>query len=138
MRSTSKIRKTRAERKGSKQHRYVTTTSLCSGDARRLAGRDLTEHTHMCMERKAMIMDTIQGNVEQHTNELELLFTLELHYQGPIELAPIGDKVGQVVGGGDGTLIGQRVRGMVRWSNYETTGEDQVCAWQVPGVIETH
>ncbi len=85
-----------------------------------------------------MIMDTIQGNVEQHTNELELLFTLELHYQGPIELAPIGDKVGQLVGGGDGTLIGPRVRGTVRWSNYETTGEDQVCALQVPGVIQTH
>src|SRR5713226_9468996 len=103
MRSTSKIRKTRAERKGSKQHRCVTTTSLCSGDARRLSGRDLTEHKYICMERKAMIMETIQGNVEQRTNELELLFTLELHYQGPIELAPIGDKVGTLVGGGDGT-----------------------------------
>jgi len=30
------------------------------------------------------------------------------------------------------------VRGTVRWSNYETTGEDQVCALQVPGVIQTH
>src|SRR5712692_9245463 len=92
----------------------------------------------MYMERKVMIMETIQGNVEQRTNELELLFTLELHYQGPIELAPIGDKVGTLVGGGDGTLTGPRVRGTVRWSNYETTGEDQVCALQVPGVIQTH
>src|SRR6266849_9275360 len=116
----------------------VTTTPRCSGDARRLAGRVLTEHTHMYMERKAMIMETIQGNVEQFTNELELLFTLELHYQGPIELAPIGDKVGQLVGGGDGTLTGPRVRGTVRWSNYETTAEDLVCALQVPGVIQTH
>jgi len=90
------------------------------------------------MERKVMIMETIQGNVEQRTNELELLFTLELHYQGPIELAPIGDKVGTLVGGGDGTLTGPRVRGTVRWSNYETTGEDKVCALQVPGVIQTH
>src|SRR5258708_3038886 len=91
----------------------------------------------MCMERKARIMETIQGNVEQFTNGLELLFSLELHYQGPIELAPIGDKVGTLVGGGDGTLTGPRMRGTVRWSNYETTGEDQVCALQVPGVIQT-
>jgi hypothetical protein len=90
------------------------------------------------MGRKAMIMDTIQGKGEQFTNELELLFSLELHYQGLIELAPIGDKVGTLVGGGDGTLTGPRVRGTVRWSNYETTGEDQVCALQVPGFIQTH
>ena len=83
-------------------------------------------------------MDMIQGNVEPRANELELLFTLELHYQGPIELAPMGDKVGTLVGGGDGTLTGPRVRGTVRWSNYETTGEDQVCALQVPGIIQTH
>src|SRR5258708_30483773 len=116
----------------------VTTTLLYSGDARRRSSRDLTEYTHMCMERKARIMETIQGNVEQFTNGLELLFSLELHYQGPIELAPIGDKVGTLVGGGDGTLTGPRIRSTVRWSNYETTGEDQVCALQVPGVIQTH
>jgi hypothetical protein len=90
------------------------------------------------MERKDIIMETIQGNVEPGTNELELLFSLELHYQGPIELAPTGDKVGQLVGGGDGTLTGPRVRGTVRWSNYETTREDLVCALQVPGIIQTH
>jgi alkylmercury lyase len=85
-----------------------------------------------------MLMQMIQGNVEPRTHELELLFSLELHYQGPIELAPMGDKVGTLVGGGDGTLTGPRVRGTVRWSNYETTGEDQVCALQVPGVIQTY
>ena len=62
-------------------------------------------------------MDAIQRNVEPFTNELELLFTLELRYQGPIELAPMGDKVGTLVGGGDGTLTGPRERGTVRWSN---------------------
>src|SRR5260370_41707315 len=90
------------------------------------------------MERKEILMETIQGNIEPFTNGLELLFSLELHYQGPIELAPMGDKVGTLVGGGDGTLTGPRMRGTVRWSNYETTGEDQVCALQVPGVIQTH
>ena len=89
------------------------------------------------MERKGIIMEMLPGNLEPHSNELELLFALELHYQGPIELAPIGDKVGQLVGGGDGTLIGPQVRGTVRWSNYETTGEDQVCTLQVPGFIQT-
>src|SRR5437764_228181 len=43
-----------------------------------------------------------------------------------------------LVGGGDGTLSGPRMRGTVRWSNYETTGEDQVCTLQVPGVIQTY
>src|SRR5260370_2187562 len=98
----------------------------------------ISPSTHTSMERKDMIMESIQGNVEQFTNELELLFALELHYQGPIELAPMGDKVGTLVGGGDGTLTGPRMRGTVRWSNYETTGEDQVCALQVPGAIQTH
>src|SRR5260370_9589142 len=90
----------------------------------------------MCMERKARIMETIQGNVEQFTNGLELLFSLELHYQGPIELAPIGDKVGTLVGGGDGTLTGPRMRDTVRCSNYATTAEHQVCALHVPAVIQ--
>ncbi len=98
----------------------------------------ISQSTHMCMERKEIIMETIQGNVEPRTNELELLFSLELHYQGPIELAPMGDKLGTLVGGGDGMLTGPRMRGTVRWSNYETTGEDQVCALQVPGIIQTH
>src|SRR5260370_37995806 len=98
----------------------------------------ISQSTHMCMERKEIIMETIQGNVEQRTNNLELLFSLELHYQGPIELAPIGDKMGTLVGGGDGTLTGSRVRGTVRWSNYEATGEDQVSALQGPGAIQTH
>ena len=43
-------------------------------------------------------METIQGNVEPFTTELELLFSLELRYQGPIELAPMGDKLGTLVG----------------------------------------
>jgi hypothetical protein len=47
-------------------------------------------------------MVTIQDNVEQCTNGLELLFSFELRYQGPIELAPVGDKVSTLVGGGDG------------------------------------
>jgi hypothetical protein len=39
---------------------------------------------------------------------------------------------------GVGTLTGPRVRGTVRCSNDETTGLDQVCTLQVPGVIQTH
>src|SRR6266566_9220051 len=97
--------------------------------------RSHRKHIHA---RKERIMETMKGKDEIRTNHLELLFSLELHYRGLIELAPVGDKVGQLVGGGDGTLIGPRVRGTVRWSNYETTGHDQVCALQVPGVIQTH
>src|SRR5215469_12891358 len=122
----------------SEQYRCGHHSPLCSSDARQLAGRVLTEQAHTCMERKVMIMETIPGKVEHRTNGLELLFTLELRYQGPIELAPMGDKVGTLVGGGDGMLTGPRVRGTVRWSNYETTGHDQICILQVPGIIQTH
>ncbi|HKY36586.1 MAG TPA: DUF3237 family protein [Polyangiaceae bacterium] len=74
---------------------------------------------------------------EQASSDLEHLFDLELRYQGPTELSPIGDKVGKLVGGGDGKVSGTKLRGVVRWSNYETTGHDAVCALQVPGVIRT-
>src|SRR5215469_7570201 len=99
-------------------------------------GVAISPSTRMYMERKDLMMETIPGSVEPFTNGLELLFSLELHYQGPIELAPIGEKVGTLVGGGDGMLTGPSIRGTVRWSNYETTGEDQVCALQVPGMIQ--
>jgi hypothetical protein len=70
--------------------------------------------------------------------ELEPLFVLELQYKGSIELVPIGEKVGRLVGGGDGELAGPKLKGRVRWSNYETTGHDKVCSLQVPGTIQTH
>jgi hypothetical protein len=98
----------------------------------------ISQSIHLRTERKATIMEAIPKNVEPRPHELELLFALDLHYQGAIELAPMGDKVGQLVGGGDGTLTGPRLRGTVRWSNYETTGEDRVCTLQVPGSIQTH
>ena len=70
-------------------------------------------------------------------SQLEHLFSLELKYQGSIELAPLGEKVGKLVGGGDGRLRGPKINGTVRWSNYETTGQDEVCSLQAPGVIQT-
>lgn len=70
--------------------------------------------------------------------ELEPFFVLELQYRGRIELAPIGEKIGRLAGGGDGTLTGRKLKGRVRWSNYETTGNDGICSLQVPGVIHTH
>lgn len=77
-------------------------------------------------------------NEDKPEMELEHLFVLDLTYKGPIELAPIGDKVGNLVGGGDGSLQGPRLNGTVRWSNYETTGHDKVCSLQIPGLIQTH
>src|SRR5258708_32271847 len=87
----------------------------------------ISPSTHTYMERKDMIMETIQGNVEPFTNELELLFSLELHYQGPIELAPMGDKVGTLVGGGDGTLTVPRRGGTGRWTSSDPAGEAPFC-----------
>ncbi|MBI4273479.1 MAG: DUF3237 family protein [Rhizobiales bacterium] len=75
------------------------------------------------------------------TNEkygaFDYLFSLELNYRGPVELAPIGGKNATLIGGGDGTVDGPSICGTVRWSNYETTGDDMVCDLQVPGIIET-
>ena len=57
----------------------VHATPLGSGDARRLAGRDLTEHTYTCMERKERIMETTQGKGE--TGLLTPLFEAQFQYQ---------------------------------------------------------
>src|SRR5215472_15309824 len=138
MRSISKSRLIRLNEQRSEPTSMASTPHHAALVMRGSVRVAISPSTHMCMECKERIMDIIQGNVEPFTNGLELLFSLELHYRGPIELAPMGDKVGTLVGGGDGSLTGPRVRGTVRWSNYETTGLDQVCALQVPGVIQTH
>jgi len=59
------------------------TTPLCSSDARRRSSRDLTENTYTYMERKDMVMETIQGRVE--TGLLTPLFEARLQYQSDKE-----------------------------------------------------
>ena len=61
----------------------VHTTPFCSSDARRLSSRDLTENTYTYMERKDMVMETIQGNGE--TGLLTPLFEARLQYQSDKE-----------------------------------------------------
>jgi hypothetical protein len=78
------------------------------------------------------------GDLRNNGPRLEHLFSVELQYRGPIELAPFGEKDGRLVGGGDGTVEGAKVKGTLRWSNFERTHEDGVCTLQIPAVIETH
>ena len=73
-------------------------------------------------------MATMKEQGALHTNDLELLFSLELNYQGQIELAPIGDKVGTLVGGGDGR---SPVRGCAAPSGGRTTRRP-VKTWSAP------
>src|SRR5216684_1900183 len=98
-------------------HDGVTTTLRCSRDSRRLAGRDLTKHTHTCMGRKAIIMDTIQGRVE--TGLLNPLFEARLQYRPDMEVVVSAEtREGELVGSGDGRVSGDVLSGNARWSMY--------------------
>ncbi len=98
-------------------HDGDNTAFLCSGDARRLAGRNLTRQTHMYMERKAMIMDTIQGKGE--VGLLTPLFEARLQYQSEMEVVVSAEtREGELVGSGDGRVSGELLSGKARWSMY--------------------
>ena len=75
------------------------------------------EQTHPCVERKAMIMDTIPRNVE--TGLLTPLFEARLQYQSEREeVVSAETREGELVGSGDGTVTGERLSGKARWSMY--------------------
>jgi hypothetical protein len=76
------------------------------------------EKTHTCVKRKAMIMDTIQRNVE--AGLLTLLFEARLQYQSDMEVIVSAEsRVGILVGSGDGRVSGDLLNGKARWSMYE-------------------
>lgn len=68
---------------------------------------------------------------------LEHLFDVEMQYEGPIELAPLGLPQGKLVGGGKGRVEGPALKGTIRWANYERSLSEGLCSLQVPAVIET-
>jgi len=66
---------------------------------------------------------------------LEHLFDAELEYRpGMAPLAGHGE--GQLIGSGDGSVYGQRVRGTLRWTLFEEPGE-LVCAMNPTLAIHT-
>ncbi len=67
---------------------------------------------------------------------MEHLFDLELEHTGKVELAPQGAKEGALVGGGEGSALGPRVKGQLRWTLYENSTQEG-CTMQLPGEIVT-
>jgi hypothetical protein len=69
------------------------------------------------MERKAMIMETINGRVQ--TGPLTPLFEARLQYQLDMAVVVSAEtREGELVGSGDGTVTGDALSGNARWSMY--------------------
>jgi hypothetical protein len=69
------------------------------------------------MERKAILMDTIQGKVG--TGLLNPLFEARLQYQSDMEVVVSAEtREGELVGSGDGRVSGDVLSGNARWSMY--------------------
>jgi hypothetical protein len=68
----------------------------------------------------------------------EHLFGLDLQFQW--EMSPITSREaeeGEYIGSGDGTAIGSKIQGTVRWDLFEKQ-EENLCRSNLIGVIETH
>jgi hypothetical protein len=69
------------------------------------------------LERKVMIMETIKGKGE--LGLLTPLFEARLQYQSDKEVVvPAETREGELVGSGDGTVMGDVLSGKARWSMY--------------------
>jgi hypothetical protein len=115
------------------------------GDAR----RERLQWRVIELERKAMIMDTIKGNVE--TDLLTPLFEARLQYQSNMEVVVSAEtREGELIGSGDGTVTGDALSGKARWSMYagncayvfvragvEPPSGQHLCTVHPAGVIET-
>jgi len=81
-----------------------------------------------------------EGNAPDHqvkeVTVMEHLFDVDLQHEGTVELSPDGPREGSLVGGGDGRVLGPRIRGRLRWSLYENSTEHG-CTLQIPGEIIT-
>jgi hypothetical protein len=69
---------------------------------------------------------------------LEYLFELELQFRW--EMPPVTSREageGEYIGSGEGTAIGPRINGTVRWDLFEKR-EETLCRSNLTGVIETY
>jgi len=101
------------------------------------------------MERKEMIMETIQGNVV--TGLFTPLFEAWLQYQSDMEVVVSAEtREGELIGSGDGKVTGDALSGKARWSMYagncayvfvragvEPPSGQHLCTVHPAGVIET-
>jgi hypothetical protein len=67
----------------------------------------------------------------------EHLFDAELQYRADMEpIVPVREDLGELIGSGDGTLVGSGLAGSLRWTLHESPGE-LVCAMDPVAEIET-
>jgi hypothetical protein len=73
---------------------------------------------------------------EISSRDLQYLFNVELRYLDGMPPVATVEDAGELVGSGIGQLEGPRLRGTLRWSNFERTGA-AYCQLSVAGEIET-
>jgi hypothetical protein len=65
------------------------------------------------------------------------LFDADLQARSDVpQVVPTEGHEGTLVGSGDGTVRGSRIRGKLRWSNFEKVGP-RLCEMNLAGIIET-
>ena len=90
----------------------------------------------MCAVSNPSRADARKGGTQEM--RLERLFDVSLQYAEGVECAPLGEREGRLIGGGTGTVDGAKIKGkVVRWSNFERTIAEGLCALQVPAEIRT-
>ena len=89
---------------------------------------------------KAQNEDTPKPTAESRmrsSTDQSLLFQAELQQRSEMTPAVTAEgREGKLVGSGDGSVRGSKIRGKVRWSNFEKVG-DKVCQMNLAGYIET-
>ncbi len=97
------------------------------------------EHAAMAvLVAAAAIVNAGLVNAEKGAPRMTHLFDVELKYAEGVRCAPLGEPQGRLIGGGTGTVNGARIEGkVVRWSNFERTLAEGVCALQIPAEIRT-
>lgn len=85
------------------------------------------------------------------TRSLEHLFDAELWYRSNMDIVmPVEDREGDLIGNGEGTITGERIRGRMRWSFFaancayllvrsgiEPPPGEHLCRTNPGGIIET-
>ncbi|HBY95446.1 MAG: DUF3237 domain-containing protein [Ardenticatenaceae bacterium] len=93
-------------------------------------------------------METIS---QIQTRHLEHLFDAELWYRSDTDIVvPVGDREGELIGSGEGTITGEKIRGTIHWSFFaancayllvrsgiEPPPGQHLCRTNPGGIIET-
>ncbi|MCI0691971.1 hypothetical protein L0337_08185 [candidate division KSB1 bacterium] len=61
--------------------------------------------------------EKIAGSVSHSNHRLGHLFDAELQYKSGMDaVVPIDNREGDLIGSGEGTVAGEKIRGSIRWS----------------------